>query len=113
MARLIKPLHEGRYGTLRRTADTPAWLAIGWRMLAVLALIGLAIAVHWFDKEGLRDTYDGDVSFLDIVYFTMISISTTGYGDIAPGDRAGAHVRRAGGDPDPHLRRADLRRQRV
>ncbi len=50
----------------------------------VLALIGMAIAVHWFDRNGLQDSYDGDVSFLDVVYFTMISITTTGYGDIAP-----------------------------
>jgi voltage-gated potassium channel len=40
--------------------------------------------IHWFDREGLVDHLDGDVSFLDVVYFTMISITTTGFGDIAP-----------------------------
>ncbi|WP_326524103.1 potassium channel family protein [Sphingomonas sp.] len=76
-------------GTLKRKGQLPVWLSIGWRVFAVLALVGLAVAVHWFDRTGLRDNYDGHVSFLDVVYFTMISITTTGYGDIAPvSDRA-------------------------
>lgn len=62
----------------------PVWLSIGWRVAFVLGLLALAIGVHWFDREGLRDNYDNHVSFLDVVYFTMISITTTGYGDIAP-----------------------------
>ncbi|MFD1788904.1 potassium channel family protein [Sphingomonas floccifaciens] len=75
--------------TLKRKSQLPIWLSIGWRVTAVLGLVGLAVAVHWFDREGLRDNYDGRVSFLDVVYFTMISITTTGYGDIAPvSDRA-------------------------
>lgn len=74
----------GGFRTLGRKSMTPIWIQIGWRVLIVLGLVGLAISVHWFDRSGLRDNYDGDVSFLDIVYFTMISITTTGYGDIAP-----------------------------
>lgn len=70
--------------TLRRPTTTPVWLQIGWRVFFVLALIALAIGVHWFDREGLKDNADGHISFVDIVYFTMISITTTGYGDIAP-----------------------------
>lgn len=72
------------YLTLRRRSSLPIWLDIAWRVLFVLGLIGMAVAVHWFDRNGLQDSYDGDVSFLDVVYFTMISITTTGYGDIAP-----------------------------
>lgn len=74
----------GGFRTLGRKSSTPVWIQIGWRVLIVLALVGLAVGVHWFDRTGLRDNYDGEVSFLDIVYFTMISITTTGYGDIAP-----------------------------
>ena len=69
---------------LKRRSTTPVWIAIGWRVIAALTLIGIAIAVHWFDRDGLRDTVDGSISFLDVVYFTMISITTTGYGDISP-----------------------------
>jgi voltage-gated potassium channel len=70
--------------TLRRAPSTPVWLQISWRVLFVLGLIALAIAVHWFDREGLKDNADGQISFVDIIYFTMISITTTGYGDIVP-----------------------------
>ena len=73
-----------RYATLKRRSRMPVWVAIGWRVLFVLGLLAIAISVHWFDRTGLRDNYDGDVSFLDVIYFTMISITTTGYGDIAP-----------------------------
>lgn len=72
------------FHALSQKSYTPIWVQLGWRVLAVLALVGIAVAVHWFDRDGLRDNYDGHVSFLDIIYFTMISITTTGYGDIAP-----------------------------
>ena len=74
----------GQFETLSRRSGMPIWLAITWRVAFVVGLIAIAIAVHWFDRAGLRDDYDGDVSFLDVIYFTMISITTTGYGDIAP-----------------------------
>ncbi len=80
-----KPGHKlSDYVALRRRINLPIWADISIRVGFVLALIGMAIAVHWFDRNGLQDSYDGDVSFLDVVYFTMISITTTGYGDIAP-----------------------------
>lgn len=78
------PRRYHRFHTLKKRSEMPVWMAIGIRVLFVLALLGLAISVHWFDRSGLRDNYDGEVSFLDVIYFTMISITTTGYGDIAP-----------------------------
>ena len=74
----------GRYHALKRRSSLPIWASLGWRVAAVLGLLGIAIGVHWIDREGLRDNYDGAISFLDVIYFTMISITTTGYGDIAP-----------------------------
>ena len=70
--------------TLKRKSPLPVWAQIGWRVALVLGLLFFAIAVHWFEREGLKDGLDGEVSFLDAVYFTMISITTTGYGDIVP-----------------------------
>ncbi len=72
------------YISLTRQSSLPVWADIALRVGFVLFLIGAAIAVHWLDRNGLQDSYDGDVSFLDVIYFTMISITTTGYGDIAP-----------------------------
>ncbi|NIJ18724.1 voltage-gated potassium channel [Sphingomonas naasensis] len=70
--------------TLKRKSSLPVWVSIGWRVLAVLALLALAVGVHWIERDGLKDTADGHVSFLDILYFTSISVTTTGYGDIVP-----------------------------
>lgn len=69
---------------LRRKSRVSPWVSIGWRVASVLALYAFAVAFHWFDRAGLRDNFDNHISFLDIIYFTMISITTTGYGDIVP-----------------------------
>ncbi|MBH0112453.1 potassium channel family protein [Novosphingobium sp. YJ-S2-02] len=69
---------------LRRALAVPVWADVALRLGAALALVFIVVLVHWFDRDGLRDSYDGTVSFLDVVYFTMISITTTGFGDIAP-----------------------------
>ncbi|MGF1550496.1 MAG: potassium channel family protein [Sphingomonadaceae bacterium] len=72
------------YSTLRRKSPLPVWAQLAWRAGFVIGLIILAILVHWIDRDGLVDAVDGEISFADVVYFTMISITTTGYGDIAP-----------------------------
>ena len=78
-----------RFQPLRRAVKLPVWGDLSIRLGAALFLIFIVIMVHWWDREGLVDNLDGDVSFLDVVYFTMISITTTGFGDIAPiSDRA-------------------------
>ena len=72
------------HAALRRKSSISPWVSIAWRVAAVLGLYAFAVAFHWFDREGLRDNFDEHISFLDIIYFTMISITTTGYGDIVP-----------------------------
>lgn len=79
-----KTLLADQFSPLRRQVRLPVWGDLGLRMGAAFALIGLVIAIHWWDREGLKDAHDGVISFLDVVYFTMISITTTGFGDIAP-----------------------------
>jgi voltage-gated potassium channel len=69
---------------MRRRGRLPVWAQLGWRAALVVGLLAFTIAVHWFERGGLKDNLDGHISFLDVVYFTMISITTTGYGDIVP-----------------------------
>ena len=69
---------------LRRKSGTSPWVAIGWRVGVVIFTLIFVVAVHWLERDGLRDNHDGHVSFLDVIYFTMVSITTTGYGDIVP-----------------------------
>ena len=78
-----------RFQPLRRAVKLPVWGDLGIRLGLALFLIFIVVMVHWWDREGLVDNLDGEVSFLDVIYFTMISITTTGFGDIAPiSDRA-------------------------
>jgi voltage-gated potassium channel len=69
---------------LHRKSATPAWASLLFRVLLAIALIGVALAVHWLDRGGLRDNYDQNVSFVDVLYFTVITVTTVGYGDIVP-----------------------------
>jgi len=69
---------------LRRSLALPVWGDVSLRLGGALALVFFVVLVHWIDRDGLKDTHDGAISFLDVVYFTMISITTTGFGDIAP-----------------------------
>ena len=69
---------------LRRKSPLPIWAQIGWRVMLVLGLLLFTVLIHWFERDGLADNLDGHVSFVDVVYFTMISITTTGYGDVVP-----------------------------
>ncbi len=78
-----------RFQPLRRAVSVPVWGDLGIRLGLALSLIMAVVMIHWWDREGLVDNLDGNVSFLDVVYFTMISITTTMDGDIAPiSDRA-------------------------
>lgn len=84
-----KAMLADQFRPLRRQVKIPVWGDISIRMGLAFLLIAFVILIHWFDRAGLKDNYDDHVSFLDVVYFTMISITTTGFGDIAPiSDRA-------------------------
>ena len=51
-----------------------------WASAVFLAVL----TVLWLDRLGLKDAHDGEISFLDVVYFTFVTITTVGYGDIVP-----------------------------
>ena len=53
--------------------------------LGLILVIFLAVfLIMWLDRDGMQDKLDGEISFTDIVYFSMITITTVGYGDIVP-----------------------------
>lgn len=54
------------------------------RASVVVLLIVTVIVVFWLERDGLRDHHDGEISFADVVYFSMVTITTVGYGDIVP-----------------------------
>ena len=82
--RHVQAVRDRRFTPLRRALKVPVWADLGLRLGAATALVMIVVLIHWFDREGLVDNADGHISFLDVVYFTMISITTTGFGDIAP-----------------------------
>lgn len=69
---------------LRRATRWPVWADVLARLGVAFFLIAIVVMIHWFDREGLHDQVDGHISFADVVYFTMISVTTTGFGDIVP-----------------------------
>ncbi|TNE30426.1 MAG: potassium transporter TrkA [Alphaproteobacteria bacterium] len=82
-------MRRPQFKPLRRAVKVPVWGDLGIRLGLALGLILMVVMIHWWDHDGLVDNLDGEVSFLDVIYFTMISITTTGFGDIAPvSDRA-------------------------
>ena len=69
---------------LRRRSSLPAWADFAWRIALILSLVAVVLVVHWIERDGLRDTLDGNISFIDVLYFTTVTVTTVGYGDIVP-----------------------------
>jgi voltage-gated potassium channel len=62
---------------------SPVW-ELTRRLLLALALLSFTVLVVWLDREGYNDSADGEVDLVDAIYYTTVTLSTTGYGDIAP-----------------------------
>ncbi len=64
------------------------WWELGRRLLLALAILVGTVLLVYFDREGYRDgndpATDYAVGFTDSIYYTTVTLSTTGYGDIAP-----------------------------
>ncbi len=54
------------------------------RSLFVGSVLVLCTLAFWLGRDGLRDQIDGHVSALDVLYFSVVAMSTTGFGDIVP-----------------------------
>ena len=63
--------------------ESPA-RAIIKRVVGATAALFVAVLIVYLDRDGYRDVNGDGLSFLDAVYYATVSLSTTGYGDIAP-----------------------------
>ena len=62
------------------------WWELGRRLLAALAILVGTVLLVYLDRKGYVDGNDptNTISFTDAIYYTTVTLSTTGYGDIAP-----------------------------
>ncbi len=83
---------KGFIGLLKlpATARSP-WWELTRRLLMAIGILLLTVFLVYFDRDGYRDGADitsarpnGIVDLSDAFYYTTVTLSTTGYGDIAP-----------------------------
>ncbi len=64
------------------------WWQLAKRLLVAFGVMALTIALVYFDRSGYRDGNDPGNHFklnlVDSIYYSTVTLSTTGYGDIAP-----------------------------
>ena len=57
---------------------------IGERLALAFGLVVLVALLAYLGRDGYVDPADGSVSLLDAFYYSTVTITTTGYGDIRP-----------------------------
>lgn len=74
-------------GQLKLPVSTRSpWWELTRRLLMALGVLVVTVMLVYFDRDSYADNNDpsGDVSLIDAIYYTTVTLSTTGYGDIAP-----------------------------
>ncbi|MFD2768588.1 potassium channel family protein [Micromonospora eburnea] len=62
--------------------------ALSLRVLAAVALVFATVAVVWLDRDGYHDNNEDGMTLLDCFYYAVVSLSTTGYGDVTPASQS-------------------------
>ncbi|MEX2423047.1 MAG: potassium channel family protein [Acidimicrobiia bacterium] len=57
---------------------------VATRLAAAIGVVLLIAAIVYLDRDGYRDSAGGDLGFIDALYYSTVSVTTTGYGDIVP-----------------------------
>jgi voltage-gated potassium channel len=60
------------------------WWELGRRMVMAFGVLAFTVMIVYLDRDGYTDSVDGEVDLIDAMYYTTVTLSTTGYGDIAP-----------------------------
>lgn len=85
LANRLRSLRRDRSGkVLFASAEANPGRVLAVRALAIFGVFALVTGVLWLDRDGIRDQIDGELSFVDLVYFVVVSLTTVGYGDIVP-----------------------------
>lgn len=72
-------------GTLRLPSrQAPPLKLLGQRLAIAVGLVLFVAVVAYLDRDGYQDNGGGGLSPLDALYYSTVSITTTGYGDIFP-----------------------------
>jgi voltage-gated potassium channel len=82
MAAAREPLH-GAHVELPDVASSPL-RTIGLRLAVALGLIVFVALLAYLGRDGYVDPAGDGISLLDAFYYSTVSITTTGYGDIRP-----------------------------
>lgn len=81
-------LNDDARGRVRLPAivRSPVW-ELSRRLIMAIALLSFTVALVYLDRHNYRDANDPPffrVDLVDAIYYTTVTLSTTGYGDIAP-----------------------------
>jgi voltage-gated potassium channel len=76
---------ERRVGVRLPTAAPPSPVfAIARRFAFAMLLVLINWLIVVLERDSYTDNHDGDVSVVDALYYTTVTLTTTGYGDITP-----------------------------
>ncbi len=81
----MNPAQLPHLGPLRLPESSPV-AALLRRLALAIALIVVAVLLLWITRDGIRDHANGGrpLGFVDTLYFSVVSLTTLGYGDISP-----------------------------
>jgi len=54
------------------------------RVLLAIVLVLVTVSIIYIDRDGYRDINNDGLTLLDCFYYAVVTLSTTGYGDITP-----------------------------
>ncbi|GIF24300.1 voltage-gated potassium channel [Actinoplanes tereljensis] len=58
--------------------------ALAVRVALAVTLVLVTVTIIYLDRDGYRDINEDGLTLLDCFYYAVVSLSTTGYGDITP-----------------------------